>query len=402
MAMRATRVILAGGLLLLAAAAPAPAQSGCYGDCDGDAAVAVNELVMLLNIALGSAQIGSCPGAECDGALTVDISCLLGAVRNALDGCPATPTPTTTVTPTATDAGPPTATPTRAPGTVLGVRRFSLAPASSRFIAVISPGFAFPSGGFTGFLELSGGVLDAQSGVAFIDVTDASPFLAVAIANGGGAVCLQVQRDQLPVRNAGLVACGGGFAWGLQLTQDHNIGVAGACSGGERDGLACAADDECPGGLCFDAARCAAAGGTLEPPDGVFPGVCNGPLAGTLLPGDSGAGAVLISPDPGTGLTVGLPVAVVNEQALPCGDEPEASGMSTAFALTSGRGRAEVLDFNNQPGAVLSYEVSGENFSCTDWTREDGPGVLVLSSPLLNTLAAGADTDIITSFVLDD
>ncbi len=402
--MRAIHMIQAAGLAaglaaclgLVLGAVPVTAQSVCFGDCDDAGTVSVDELVTLLNVALGTAQIDACPGAVCDGSLTVDISCLLGAVRNALDGCPATPTPT------ATSALPPTATPTRVPGTALGLRRFSLDPTTSRFIAVLSQGFAFPSTGFTGFLELSGGVVDAQSGIALIDVTDASPYLAVAIGNGGGAICMQVQRDQLPVRNAGLIACSGGFAWGLQLTQDHNVGVAGACRDGDRDGLTCAGDAECPGGVCFDAADCAAAGGVLEPPGGTFPGVCNGPLLGALLPGDSGPGALLMSPDPVSGFTRGLPVAILQEQALPCGDEPEAGGMSTAIALTSGLSRGTVLSFNNEAGATLTFDQPGENFSCTDWAREDGPGVLVFSAPLLNTIAVGSSTDIITSFVFDD
>jgi len=400
--MRAIQMIHAVGLAaclglgLGLAAAPVIAQSVCFGDCDDAGTVSVAELMTLLNVALGTAPIDACPGALCDGSPTVDISCLLGAVRNALDGCPATPTPT------ATTALPPTATPGSVPGTALGIRRFSLDPAASRFIAVLSQGFAFPSSGFTGFLELSGGFVDPQSGIALIDVTDASPYLAVAIGNGGGAICMQVQRDQLPVRNAGLIACGGGFAWGLQLIQDHNVGVAGACKDGDRDGLTCAGDGECPGGVCFDAARCAAAGGVIEPPGGVFPGVCNGPLLGALLAGDSGPGALLMSPDPVSGFTRGLPVAILQEQALPCGDEPEAGAMSTAIALTSGRGRAEVRSFNNESGSTLSFETTGENFSCTDWTREDGPGALVLTSPLLNTVAVGSATDIISAFVFDD
>jgi hypothetical protein len=109
-----------------------------------------------------------------------------------------------------------------------------------------------------------------------------------------------------------------------------------------------------------------------------------------------------MSPDPASGFTRGLPVAILQEQALPCGDEPEAGAMSTAIALTSGRGRAEVRSFNNEFGSTLSFETNGENFSCTDWRREDGPGALVLVSPLLNTVAVGSSTDIITAFVFDD
>jgi pimeloyl-ACP methyl ester carboxylesterase len=59
----------------------------CPGDCDGSQAVAINELLMLVNIALGNASAPACiPGdANRDGMVGVDE--LITAVNKALNGC---------------------------------------------------------------------------------------------------------------------------------------------------------------------------------------------------------------------------------------------------------------------------------------------------------------------------
>lgn len=62
--------------------------SGCAGDCDCSGNVTVNELLMMVNIALGNADVGSCVAGDVsqDGTITIDE--ILVAVSNALDGCP--------------------------------------------------------------------------------------------------------------------------------------------------------------------------------------------------------------------------------------------------------------------------------------------------------------------------
>jgi hypothetical protein len=62
----------------------------CTGDCNGDGHVNVNELIVAVNIALGSAEPGACPAFG--GAKTVTITDLIKAVNDALNGCPATAT----------------------------------------------------------------------------------------------------------------------------------------------------------------------------------------------------------------------------------------------------------------------------------------------------------------------
>lgn len=86
---------------------------GCAGDCNSDGMVTIDELLLLVRIAVGEPTDAACMRGDVngDGAITIDE--ILLAVRNALDGC-ATPTPnpgvTPTVTPTSTIS--PTATPT--------------------------------------------------------------------------------------------------------------------------------------------------------------------------------------------------------------------------------------------------------------------------------------------------
>jgi hypothetical protein len=59
----------------------------CVGDCNDDGYVAVDEILTLVNIALGNATATTCePGdANHDGQITVDE--ILAAVNNALNGC---------------------------------------------------------------------------------------------------------------------------------------------------------------------------------------------------------------------------------------------------------------------------------------------------------------------------
>jgi hypothetical protein len=60
----------------------------CVGDCGNTAQVTVNELLTLVNVALGSTAITTCEAGDAnhDGQITVDE--ILTAVSNALNGCP--------------------------------------------------------------------------------------------------------------------------------------------------------------------------------------------------------------------------------------------------------------------------------------------------------------------------
>jgi hypothetical protein len=84
----------------------------CVGDCDGNGAVGVNELIRCVGIALGLADVSTCPECDPNDDNVVRIPELITAVSHALcdcEACPArvptnTPTPTTQTSPTATQA----------------------------------------------------------------------------------------------------------------------------------------------------------------------------------------------------------------------------------------------------------------------------------------------------------
>ena len=76
-------------LLLL----PTMLTAACIGDCNADGAVTVDELLLSVNIALGSAAATVCAAVDANGDGEVTINELLAAVNAALNGCPATVTP---------------------------------------------------------------------------------------------------------------------------------------------------------------------------------------------------------------------------------------------------------------------------------------------------------------------
>lgn len=87
---RTWRVALVHVAVLMAGAAAAPAPAGavsCIGDCGGDGAVTVDEILTLVNIALGSAPATACPSGDANRDGTVTIDEILGAVNHALWGC---------------------------------------------------------------------------------------------------------------------------------------------------------------------------------------------------------------------------------------------------------------------------------------------------------------------------
>jgi hypothetical protein len=69
------------------------------------------------------------------------------------------------------------------------------------------------------------------------------------------------------------------------------------------------------------------------------------------------------------------------------------------FAFTTASYRAEIDDAGNVPGATLVHDEQGQNFSCDQFTQENGPGRLVFT---LGTLHGNGPNDLILVFVLDD
>jgi hypothetical protein len=59
----------------------------CTGDCNGDGEVTVNELITMVNIALGSANVSTCAAGDANGDGEITINEIIAGVNNALNGC---------------------------------------------------------------------------------------------------------------------------------------------------------------------------------------------------------------------------------------------------------------------------------------------------------------------------
>jgi hypothetical protein len=172
-----------------------PVDAQCAGDCDENGTVAVNELVLGVNIALDRASLDGCASLDSDNDSRIAVNELVAAVNNALRGCgvavvTSTPTPTGTATPTLTTvpsasatgiatttpistptasptSAPPTATPspTLTPDTIGGV--------STRMLGFFSGTVTVDTQVFPGRLQIQ--VSDA--GIVATDLSTPAPFI---------------------------------------------------------------------------------------------------------------------------------------------------------------------------------------------------------------------------------
>jgi hypothetical protein len=70
-----------------------PAGTSCSGDCDFNGTVTVDEILTLVNIALGNANLGTCGTGDVNGDNQITVDEILTAVNNALNGCQQAGTP---------------------------------------------------------------------------------------------------------------------------------------------------------------------------------------------------------------------------------------------------------------------------------------------------------------------
>jgi hypothetical protein len=68
-------------------ATPTMPASSCVGDCDGGGTVTVDEIVTMVNIALGTQPVSNCLAGDSDGSNTITVDEILTAIQNALNGC---------------------------------------------------------------------------------------------------------------------------------------------------------------------------------------------------------------------------------------------------------------------------------------------------------------------------
>ncbi len=66
-----------------------PVSAACGGDCGGDGEVTVDEVLTLVNIALGNVDISGCTAGDLSGEGEITVDEIITAVQHALDGCPA-------------------------------------------------------------------------------------------------------------------------------------------------------------------------------------------------------------------------------------------------------------------------------------------------------------------------
>jgi len=69
-------------------APPAEARRVCTGDCGGDGAVTVDEILRGVDVALGGTLSSACTAFDADSSTSVDVAELLTGVTHALAGCP--------------------------------------------------------------------------------------------------------------------------------------------------------------------------------------------------------------------------------------------------------------------------------------------------------------------------
>src|ERR1700687_5565534 len=92
------RVLLLAVTCIVAARPAMYANAGCRGDCDGSGTVTIDDLVTMVNVALGLATLSACPAGDADGSGTITVDEIIVAVNSALAGC-AAPTATPTALP---------------------------------------------------------------------------------------------------------------------------------------------------------------------------------------------------------------------------------------------------------------------------------------------------------------
>jgi hypothetical protein len=193
---------------------PTPGTCGsCVGDCNGNCVVTVDELILMVVVALDDNGTGRCIAGDASGDGHITINEIIGAVNNALTECPSSATPTPTVT-SGTDG----AIPRRAAGTTVGLSQ------GLRALPLVLSSITQLAGGG------GGSAADEEGGAA-----------AVQACSGGGTrdfVCTQTLPTSSP-RNytlsfsgCVLTTAGGGTVKldGMITGQSTETGLLAICS----------------------------------------------------------------------------------------------------------------------------------------------------------------------------
>jgi hypothetical protein len=168
--------------------------------------VMINELIIGVNIALGDQPVSACP-AFADNEGQVTIAQLILGVNDALNGCPAEPTPSAS----------PSATPTVTPGAGGNCTLIS-GPTQSHLelnVAVLANPVTLP---LAGSIDVACEVAEgASQGTCACAVATIDP---VRIP-GVGTICIAKTAEPCPSRP---VECNGGDPLGVELRSSGNVG----------------------------------------------------------------------------------------------------------------------------------------------------------------------------------
>lgn len=417
------------GFLIVSSAMPRESAAVCVGDCNNNGAVTAGELTKIISIinlcdgaAAGCAAVpGSdkqCTNADRNGNGVIsagELTLIIQNINTFASGCApdagptATPTnvqptvPPTTAPPTATPTiAQPTATPTTATGPPLGDRVFHLNTQVGPGTPTPKPNSGFFSSlavGITagipqGTLVLRASGLDA-SGHASVTLGNAPAFTQTDISLGGISLCTKVESC------TGTLNCNGGANVDLLVSLDSL-----------RPGLSCLQDGKGlpPGGatsLCV--APTPPKAGTPTPAplpccSNACEGICTSsasstPGAPTPAPctNSGNSPATTVGANPGTDSGSGAMALLCMQRSvtLPlvrgtpndCTKADFSTATLSPQYYTTGNATAQVNRHCAQNTGASPANKSprfakvGTNFSCANWTTENGPGVLAFAIP---------------------
>ena len=340
---RSRRVLLALGFCLAMGPGYAAAQGFCVGDCNGDDAVRINELITAVNISLGNVDLSVCEAADANQNGLVAINELILAVNNSLNGCPDRPVFNAKCTLEESSSL----------SLLTGLLVLPVEPAADGAVAEVN----FQC------RDVAGGGLECDCSVGQFDAMNIP---------GIGEVCLE-QFSPCETRPAD---CTGDIGIDTNVMADHNIGQCtgrvdcedkcaarceelGAgffrqastcedfCIGGANDGQVCGMNADCPGGAC---------GG----PDGGADGhICECVCA------EVGTGT---GTEGGVSCSLGVAITVELDGSGICGDIAPAITLAPVCGeLTTGTAFGRLDNVANNPGINITPEpLMGVPSSCED------------------------------------
>jgi hypothetical protein len=74
-----------------AVATPTVTPIACVGDCNHSAEVTIEEIIAMVNIALGNSPVSACVAGDVNRNGEIAVNEIIAAVNNALNGCPTRP-----------------------------------------------------------------------------------------------------------------------------------------------------------------------------------------------------------------------------------------------------------------------------------------------------------------------